>query len=77
MQSYLHRLSVFVWSGENDSNTLRVKKSKFSKIAGYVWTRPNTAEALFTRREGNPSARVTLPVTFACKPELALTRLLG
>ena len=23
-QSYLHRLSVFVWSGENDSNTLRV-----------------------------------------------------
>ena len=27
--------------------------------------------------EVDPSDRVTLPVKFACKPELALTRLLG
>ena len=40
-------ISVFVWTGENDSNTLRVnayflengeKKSPFSKISGCVWT---------------------------------------
>ena len=24
MLSYFHRFSVFVWAGENDSNTLRV-----------------------------------------------------
>ena len=48
MLSYFHRFSVFVWTGENDSNTLsadacfffkkRRKKSQFSKISGYVWT---------------------------------------
>ena len=43
MLSYFHRFSVFVWKGENNSNTLRVnayvledrgKKSPFSKISG-------------------------------------------
>ena len=41
--------SVLVWTGENDSNTLRVdayffengeNKSLFSKISGYVWMGP-------------------------------------
>ena len=39
---------VFVWTGENESDTLRVdayffghrKNFPFSKISGYVWTRP-------------------------------------
>ena len=43
MLSYFHRFSVFVWTGENDSNTLRVdayffengeKKSPFSRVDG-------------------------------------------
>ena len=47
MLSYFHRFSNFVWTVENDSNTLRRtcgrvyfrkrrKKSSFSKISGYV-----------------------------------------
>ena len=48
MLSYFHRFSAFVWTGENDSNTLRVdgyflkmeKKYSFSKISGYVLTVP-------------------------------------
>ena len=47
MLSYLHYFSVFVCTGENDSNTLSVdayffetEKSPFSKIPGYVWTGP-------------------------------------
>ena len=43
MLSYFHRFSVFVWTSENDSNTLRVdayffengeKKSPFSRVDG-------------------------------------------
>ena len=43
MLSYFHRFSVFVWTGENDSNTLRVdayffengeKKSPFLRVDG-------------------------------------------
>ena len=44
--------SVFVWTGESDSNTLRMnpyfffqngeKKSPFSKIARYVWMGPKS-----------------------------------
>ena len=52
MLSYFHRFSVFMWTGENDSNTLRVdgyffengKKNPFSKISGYVWTIIDTTE---------------------------------
>ena len=50
--SYFLRFCVYVWTGENDSNTLRVdtiffqkrrKKTPFSKISAYVWTGPYTA----------------------------------
>ena len=45
MLSYAHRLSFFMWKGQNDSNTLpvrarlfnRQKKSSFLKIFRYVW----------------------------------------
>ena len=44
MLSYFHRFSVFLWKGENDSNTLRVdayvledgKKLRFQKYPGSV-----------------------------------------
>ena len=36
--SYFHRFSVFVWTGENHSNTLHV--DAFSKIFGYLWMGP-------------------------------------
>ena len=35
-----NRFSVFVWTGESDLNTLRRKKSPFSKTSGYVRTGP-------------------------------------
>ena len=46
------RFCVYVWTGENDSNTLRVdanfsktrKKPPFSKISTYVWTGSKVAE---------------------------------
>ena len=83
MQSYLHRLSVFVWSDENDSNTLRVNTFFFKteeKISVFKnnWIRVDEAKhsrGPVYKEGGNPSARVT--VKFACKPELALTLLLG
>ena len=31
MLSYFHRFRVFVWTGENDSNTLRVNACFFKK----------------------------------------------
>ena len=48
MLSYFHRLIAFVWTGQNDSNTLCVdgyflkmeKKYSFSKISAYVLTGP-------------------------------------
>ena len=60
-------LSVFVWTAESDSNTLRVvayffengeNKSVFSKISGYVWTGPqfhdpDSFRLTHTSREGN------------------------
>ena len=59
--------SVFVWTGENDSNTPRVdayffengeSKSPFSKISGYVWMGPqfhdpDSFRLTHTSREGN------------------------
>ena len=52
--SYFHRFSVFMWTGEKDSNTLRwdtyflktEKKISVLKISGYVWTAPKL-ELLF------------------------------
>ena len=55
---YFHHFSVFMWTGENDSNTQSVdayfffflenggKKSPFSNISGYVWTQPVITRAL-------------------------------
>ena len=55
---YFHHFSVFMWTGENDSNTQSVdayfffflenggKKSPFSNISGYVWTQPVITGAL-------------------------------
>ena len=48
--------SVFVWTGENDSNTVRVdayfflfenggKKSPLYKIPGYMWTGPHMGDS--------------------------------
>ena len=38
MLSYFYRFSVFVWTGENHSNTLHM--DAFSKIFGYLWMGP-------------------------------------
>ena len=38
MLPYFHRFSVFVWTGENHSNTLHM--DAFSKIFGYLWMGP-------------------------------------
>ena len=42
MLSYFHRFSVFVWTGENDSNTLRVDAYFFENgeknLRFHVWT---------------------------------------
>ena len=46
------------------NNWIRVDEAKHSRGPVY-------------KEGGNPSARVTLTVKFACKPELALTLLLG
>ena len=53
--------SVFVWTGKNDSNTLRVeafystmdKKSPFSKISGHVWTTPKSEKKQLQERVYN------------------------
>ena len=39
MLSYFHRFSVFVWTGENDSNAPHV--DAFSKIFEYLWMGSN------------------------------------
>ena len=48
--SFSNRFIVYVWTGENDAETLRVdvnffvkgrKKVVFSNENGYVWTGPN------------------------------------
>lgn len=51
---YFHRFTVFEWTGENDSNTLRVnaffvdklnlKKCPFSNISGYAWRSPKVCK---------------------------------
>ena len=55
--SYYLRFCVYVWTGENALNTLRVdanffqkrrKKPPFSKISPYVWTGPKS-QILFVR----------------------------
>ena len=40
MLSFFHCFSVSVWTGENDFSKTE-KKSPFSKISGYFWTRQN------------------------------------
>ena len=68
--SYYLRFCVYVWTGENDSNALRVdanffqkrrKKPSFSKISAYVWTGPKARFPLgefvrATRSENKNSA---------------------
>ena len=50
MLSYFHRFSVFVWTGENDSNTLRVDAYFFENgeknLRFYVWTGPQLSGSL-------------------------------
>ena len=50
MLSYFHRFSVFVWTGENDSNTLRVDAYFFEKekknLRFHVWTGPQLSGSL-------------------------------
>ena len=51
---YFHCFTVFEWTGENDSNTLRVntfffdklnlKKCSFSNISGYAWRSPKVCK---------------------------------